>query len=92
MSKLFRSMSSKGVKRRGKMRRELIKSSSVPKKYKEPETPCSICECGHTGDGKNSQHKSNILAEITGSNYGHQSCKMCDCRQFRWKAFIEKKQ
>lgn len=44
--------------------------------------PKSICSCGHTGDGPNSQH-ADRYAE------GHGECKYdllypCKCHQFTW--------
>ncbi len=40
--------------------------------------PKSICQCGHTGDGPNSEH-SDTFQE------GHGACNECDCVQFTWK-------
>ena len=41
--------------------------------------PKSICSCGHTGDGRYTQHKDRIAA-------GHGACKVkgCECKQFTW--------
>lgn len=41
----------------------------------------SICQCGHKGDGDNSEHD--------GYN-GHGKCnvKGCNCNRFTWKSFI----
>jgi hypothetical protein len=44
--------------------------------------PMSVCRCGHTGDGPNSQHEKGPLAE------GHGKCKECDCKKFSWASFI----
>jgi hypothetical protein len=42
--------------------------------------PMSVCTCGHTGDGGNSQH------ERGGFQHGHGRCavKGCNCPQFTW--------
>jgi len=47
--------------------------------------PKSICTCGHTGDGPNSQHADRY-------GLGHGACKVegCNCKQFTWDKFIEK--
>ena len=39
--------------------------------------PLSLCKCGHTGDGANSQH---------GDFYqkGHGECTLCLCSHFHW--------
>ena len=57
------------------------------------EGPKSICACGHTGDGPNSQHITD--GESLGSlpadddpNQGHGACTGCDCQKFIWKGFI----
>jgi len=41
--------------------------------------PKSICACGHTGDGANSDH-------IDTFSLGHGMCivKGCPCKQFTW--------
>lgn len=39
--------------------------------------PRSVCSCGHTGDGPDSEH----VASITD---GHGPCKMCNCPGFCW--------
>jgi hypothetical protein len=46
--------------------------------YQE-NNPLSICECGHTGDGANSEH-------ATIFQYGHGACNVdgCNCKQFTW--------
>ena len=38
----------------------------------------SICKCGHTGDGHNSEHASGII------NPGHGHCLKCACEWFSW--------
>ena len=45
--------------------------------------PKSICTCGHTGDGPNSEHGAKVLPN------GHGACLVegCDCRQFTWAGF-----
>jgi hypothetical protein len=46
------------------------------------KTAASICLCGHTGDGKDSDHAGLI---------GHGACCVpdCICRKFTWKRFIK---
>ena len=46
--------------------------------------PMSICTCGHTGDGPNSQHDDRY-------GIGHGACTVegCNCKQFTWDRFIE---
>jgi len=41
----------------------------------------SFCECGHTGDGDNSQHAGLL---------GHGPCKHpnCNCVKFTWVTFV----
>lgn len=48
--------------------------------------PRSVCVCGHTGDGFNSEHEDSIVG-------GHGSCTVegCDCQQFTWGGFLEEK-
>jgi hypothetical protein len=41
----------------------------------------SLCDCGHTGDGPNSQHEDLI-------QQGHGPCRQCDCQRFRWVKFL----
>lgn len=43
--------------------------------------PKSICQCGHNGDGPDSNH---------GGLLGHGACNMpgCDCKKFMWKKFL----
>jgi hypothetical protein len=50
--------------------------------YKERH-PASICACGHTGDGANSQHLVGVI------NAGHGRCVAigCSCGMFRWERF-----
>ena len=52
----------------------------------EYQEPRSICKCGHTGDGRNSQH--DICARVEGA--GMCKVKGCDCSRFTWKNFIDK--
>ena len=46
--------------------------------------PKSVCTCGHTGDGPNSQHADSI-------SHGHGRCTVegCDCEQFTWARFVD---
>lgn len=46
----------------------------------DPTHARSICECGHSGDGPDSQHAGFI---------GHGPCfhEGCDCVRFTWKHF-----
>ena len=50
--------------------------------YKET-APASVCGCGHTGDGANSQHLNSAVSA------GHGACvvKGCSCVHFRWDRF-----
>ena len=54
-----------------------------------PTKPKSICTCGHTGDGEDSQHEGQVVGPLHLNN-GHGSCKVkgCDCQQFTWKEFL----
>jgi len=54
----------------------------VSRLYKEG-APASICTCGHTGDGANSQHTDGPFSA------GHGFCKVtgCSCQRFRWERF-----
>lgn len=49
--------------------------------YKGPK---SMCICGHTGDGDDSEHADTF-------SYGHGFCKVpaCLCRQFTWKGWTD---
>ena len=40
----------------------------------------SICRCGHTGDGPNSEHDARYAE-------GHGPCLRCDCPQFTWARY-----
>lgn len=42
--------------------------------------PKSLCRCGHTGDGKQSEH-------VDGAQPGHGACLECACEKFTWKTF-----
>lgn len=44
--------------------------------------PKSVCLCGHTGDGDESQHDDNEVA------LGHGECLVCKCEKFTWVAFL----
>ncbi len=44
--------------------------------------PASVCDCGHTGDGGNSQHQDTLQK-------GHGACLECDCAQFSWAGWIQ---
>lgn len=46
--------------------------------------PKSFCQCGHTGDGPNSEHDDTVQA-------GHGACKAsdCDCPKFSWARFTD---
>lgn len=48
-------------------------------------TPMSVCRCGHTGDGGNSEHRDSIQR-------GHGACKVvgCTCRMFTWVKWTDK--
>jgi hypothetical protein len=50
-----------------------------------PTEPASVCKCGHTGDGPNSQHNNTTEA-------GHGMCLVdgCECMGFTWDHFTEK--
>jgi|GEM_PF-3662672 len=43
------------------------------------DNPKSVCACGHTGDGGNSQHADRF-------QLGHGVCLVrdCNCQQFTW--------
>lgn len=41
------------------------------------KNPMSICSCGHTGDGRNSDHQDFFQS-------GHGKCNKCNCEQFTW--------
>ena len=60
----------------------------MPKHNWNPITfvgPKSICSCGHTGDGPNSQHADRYaeghgFCQVTGPD----KATTCSCRQFTW--------
>jgi hypothetical protein len=52
-------------------------------KGKEFVGPMGICECGHTGDGKNSQH---------GGIHGTGRCHICSCQGMIWEQRTKKYQ
>jgi hypothetical protein len=56
--------------------------------------PKSICICGHTGDGENSQHNELYTGCPVSDCYrqGKGHCKKCDCECFTWKSFTKKYQ
>ncbi len=45
--------------------------------------PKSMCECGHSGDGPNSNHGDSPLVK------GHGKCYVpgCSCKKFTWLSF-----
>lgn len=47
--------------------------------------PASLCVCGHTGNGGNSQHHTG------GFQSGHGACMVdgCKCKQFTWDRWTE---
>lgn len=57
-------------------------------KSKEFEGPKSICTCGHTGDGEESEHYGLMLIDSTskgsGIQYGMGICSItgCQCEKF----------
>jgi len=55
----------------------------MPKRLEEHLAPHSICTCGHTGDGPDSDHSSSRLV------LGHGRCTVpgCQCQQFTWRAW-----
>jgi len=48
----------------------------MPENYQKAK---SMCDCGHHGDGPNSDHEDHF-------QFGHGRCKVsgCDCIQFTW--------
>lgn len=69
----------KEIERRKKMKDQ--KNIQEWSKY----NPKSVCYCGHTGDGGQSQHADNF-------QHGHGSCLVrgCDCKQFTWAGWTDK--
>ncbi len=52
--------------------------------------PRSICECGHTGDGENSEHDPEPYPGYPEYDEpGGGSCTKCDCKQFTWAGWLE---
>lgn len=49
--------------------------------------PKSMCRCGHSGDGENSQHGPSTNVHGTVLAEGHGPCKHCDCTKFTWADF-----
>lgn len=53
--------------------------------------PKSICTCGHSGDGPDSDHGSDneILSQVCP---GHGRCTVpgCECERFTWAGFLPK--
>lgn len=51
-------------------------------------TPKSMCQCGHTGDGHDSDHGSDsaIISQLS-PGHGRCSVKGCGCKHFSFKAF-----
>jgi hypothetical protein len=52
------------------------------KEQKPYLAPKSMCQCGHNGDGPDSNHEDSLIP-------GHGACNMpgCDCKKFRWAKF-----
>jgi len=50
--------------------------------------PKSICLCGHTGDGTNSDHSTLIGSSEDGT--GECLVNGCDCTRFTWGRFTKK--
>lgn len=53
--------------------------------------PKSVCMCGHTGDGPNSEHYDPVMPKgFEGENQGHGHCTVdgCKCGTFVCKGFI----
>lgn len=46
------------------------------------KAPKSVCYCGHTGDGANSQHDT---APRSGEGHGECTVATCGCTRFTWK-------
>ncbi len=42
-----------------------------------------MCSCGHSGDGKNSEH-----SDYLPGAEGHGQCLKCNCRKFTWAGWI----
>ena len=57
--------------------------------YKKKEHPRSICICGHTGDGANSEHYDHLPVDPDVAG-GLGSCKVkdCPCQHFIYKKTI----
>lgn len=54
--------------------------------YKGPK---SICKCGHTGDGVDSQHDHIMHEEVDEWEPGHGECNVCGCERFTWTKFTD---
>jgi hypothetical protein len=57
-----------------------VEEAARAKKHKRIGSQ-SRCTCGHTGDGKNSDHKDLVSP-------GHGACKLCNCPKFIWAGFL----
>ena len=56
----------------------------------ETNYPKSVCQCGHSGDGPDSDHGSlNPVASQLQPGHGKCSVPGCDCEQFTWADFTE---
>lgn len=64
----------------------LAKEQEVSMRYQGPR---SICKCGHTGDGVDSEHDSIIHEEVSEWEPGCGECNICGCRGFKWVAFTD---
>lgn len=53
----------------------------------EAKQPKSLCTCGHSGDGPDSQHAGVNVGGASAE--GHGACKIagCSCVKFTWFAF-----
>jgi hypothetical protein len=50
-------------------------------------SPKSICKCGHTGDGSNSEHTEGEQGVAPG--HGHCLVNRCKCSKFTWAKFTK---
>ena len=52
--------------------------------------PKSVCQCGHSGDGPDSDHGSaNAVTSQLQPGHGKCSVPGCKCEQFTWSDFTE---
>jgi hypothetical protein len=65
----------------------LINKAKAKGFIKDHSKYISVCFCGHTGEGKRSQHANEPFF-----SFGSGKClvKGCDCTRFTWKCFIRK--